>query len=268
MNDISEQQPTTLGEKLTQVKAVEPQRIEVGWLRNLFFSVLNLAFLIAIAALPPWWLLSKPDMSRDLMLSLLGGLIALWLLIQSIRRVPKFVQNLSRARLHPLLAYDHQGFMRNLRLDQKTVIFDGSNIYHFGHANGVDAQPLGMVADQLRAEGYRVVCFFDANIYHRLEEHGAFGREQLHSLFLLEEIFGLAKHEIYVVPSRVQADKFVLDSLKHLPISFAVSNDQFRDYAKKYASVMKGDQWRKGLAISGNEIKLFKHKFKQPVRLN
>ena len=159
MNDISEQQPTTLGEKLTQAKTIESQRVEVGWLQNLLFSVLNLAFMSAIAVLPLWWLLSKPEMSREVMLSFLGMLIALWLLMHSVRWVPKFVTKILRGRLHPLLAYDHQGFMRDLALDQKTVIFDGSNIYHFGHANGVDAQPLGMVAEQLRTEGYRVVCF-------------------------------------------------------------------------------------------------------------
>ncbi len=268
MSDISERQPTTLGEKLARAPRVEQQEVGGDWARNLLFTLINFALLMTISVLPLWWLLSKPDMSRGVMLSVLGVLIGVWLLINSIRRTPKIVQILSRGRLHPLLAHDRQGFMRDLRLDQKTVIFDGSNIYHFGHANGVDPQPLGMVAEQLRVEGYRVVCFFDANIFYTLNEHGAFGPGQQHALFLLEKIFGLAEDEIYVVPSGVQADKFVLDSLKHLPVSFAVTNDQFRDYARTYAKVMKGDQWRKGLTISGNEIKLFKHKFQQPVRLN
>jgi hypothetical protein len=59
-----------------------------------------------------------------------------------------------------------------------------------------------------------------------------------------------------VVPSRVQADEYILEALKHLPISFAVTNDQFRDYAKKYPTVMKDNLWRKGVVISRNEIKL------------
>ena len=87
------------------------------------------------------------------MLYLLGVLIVLWLLSFAVMQIPKFPIRALFDQLHPLLAYDHQGFMRDLRLDQKTVIFDGSNIYHFGHANGVDAQPLGMVAEQLRTEG-------------------------------------------------------------------------------------------------------------------
>jgi hypothetical protein len=74
--------------------------------------------------------------------------------------------------------------------------------------------------------------------------------------------------EIYVVPSGVQADKYILDCLKHLPISFTVSNDQFRDYTKKYPTVMKGNQWRKGIKISKNEIKLLQHRLQSPIRLN
>lgn len=45
------------------------------------------------------------------------------------------------------------------------------------------------------------MCFFDANFFYTLNEHGAFGRGQKHALFLLEEILGLAEDEIYVVPS-------------------------------------------------------------------
>ncbi|OUS36934.1 hypothetical protein A9Q94_07605 [Rhodobacterales bacterium 56_14_T64] len=153
-------------------------------------------------------------------------------------------------------------------MDAKTAIFDGSNIYHFGRNNGLDAQPLGLIAHQLRVEGYRIVCFFDANIFYTLNEHGAFPRDQQHLVMMLEDIFGLRTDEIYVVPSGVQADKYVLDSLKHLPISFAVTNDQFRDYAKKYPTVMKGNQWRKGVVISKNEIKLLHYRLQNPIRLN
>jgi hypothetical protein len=85
---------------------------------------------------------------------------------------------------------------------------------------------------------------------------------------MLDDIFGLRRDEIYVVPKGVQADKYVLDSLKHLPISFAVTNDQFRDYAKKYPTVMKDNQWRKGVVVSNGEIKLQQHRFQNPIRLN
>ena len=59
-----------------------------------------------------------------------------------------------------------------------------------------------------------------------------------------------------------------MSTLRHLPISFAVSNDQFRDYAKSYKSVMQGDQWRKGVSVKGAELKLHKFRFQTPVRVN
>jgi hypothetical protein len=55
--------------------------------------------------------------------------------------------------------------------------------------------------------------------------------------------------------------------LKHLPVSFAVTNDQFRDYAKAYPTVMKGNQWRKGVAITNTEIKVLQHRFQTPIPL-
>ena len=202
------------------------------------------------------------------MLILLAALIALWAFVYRRRRAFSPRKKAAHPKTHSLLANDRQGFMRKLRLDAKTVIFDGSNIYHFGHDNELDAQLLGALAHQLRAEGYRIVCFFDANIFHRLVEHGAFPSDQRHSMAMLDDIFGLRLDEIYVVPKGVQADKYVLNSLKHLPISFAVTNDQYRDYAKKYPTVMKGNQWRKGVVISKGEIKLLQHRFQSPIRLN
>lgn len=160
---------------------------------------------------------------------------------------------------HFLLANDRQGFVRGLRLDEKAAVFDGSNIYHLGHDNKMDAQPLGQIVDLLRSEGYRIICFFDANIFHTLCEHGAFPSEQLHSLAMLEDIFGLKADEIYVVPSGVQADRYILECLKYMPISFAVTNDRYRDYQSQYPTVMKDNLWRKGVVISGNDVKLLHH---------
>ncbi len=81
---------------------------------------------------------------------------------------------------------------------------------------------------------------------------------------MLEDIFGLKEDEIYVVPSGVQADKYILECLKCLPISFAVTNDKFRDYAHQYPTVMKDNLWRKGVVISGGEIKLLQHRLQEP----
>ncbi len=273
-------EPITLGDKFAPVQLKKPYitepRFNFGaWLLNTIFIVLNFFLLTAISALTLWWFLIRPDVDGNIILFLLVALIALWLLVYRRRRITKPRKNAIglktyylRAQDRHLLANDRQGFMRDLRLDAKTVIFDGSNIYHFGHDNGLDAQPLGLIAHQMRAEGYRIVCFFDASIFYRLNEHGAFPRDQHHSVALLENIFGLSADEIYVVPSGVQADKYILDSLKHLPISFAVTNDKYRDYAKKYPTVMKGNQWRKGVVISKNEIKVLQHRLQNPIRLN
>ncbi|MCV6823045.1 hypothetical protein N9C89_00635 [Halocynthiibacter sp. SDUM655004] len=184
-------------------------------------------------------------------LILLATLTMLWWLLNRSARAHK---------QHFLLRNDRQGFMRELRLDEKTAVFDGSNIYHLGHKHGLDAQPLGEVVDLLRSQGYRIVCFFDANIFYTLGKHGAFSSGTRHSLAMLESIFGLKKNEIYIVPSGVQADKYILECLNYLPISFAVSNDRYRDYAHKYPSVMKDNLWRKGVKISGDEIRLLQHR--------
>ncbi|SHJ45228.1 hypothetical protein SAMN05444000_1092 [Shimia gijangensis] len=252
--------PITLGEKLAPVESKNP-RFEFGaWLRNTVLTLLNFSLLTAISALLLWWLLMRPEIGGNIMVVLLAVLIALWLIVYHRLQVSKAEIINAHPQIHSLLANDRQGFMRNLRLDAKTAIFDGSNIYHFGHDNGKDAQPLGEIVHQLRTQGYRIVCFFDANIFYTLNDHGAFPSGQLHSLAELEDIFGLKTDEIYVVPSGVQADKFILESLKHLPISFAVTNDLFRDYAPEYPTVMKGNQWRKGLMISKGEVKLVQHR--------
>lgn len=173
----------------------------------------------------------------------------------------------SQSADHMLLADDRVGFMKSLRLDAKTAVFDGSNIYHFGHSHDVDVLPLGGLVHQLRDEGYRIVCFFDANIFYTLTDHGGMDRNQRHHPDALSDIFGLKGNEIFVVPSGEPADKYVLSLLKHMPISFAISNDQFRDYGKMYGDVMKGNQWRKGVTISKGQVKLLQHRLKSPVRL-
>ncbi|MCF6305314.1 MAG: hypothetical protein L3J33_08085, partial [Rhodobacteraceae bacterium] len=73
------------------------------------------------------------------------------------------------------------------------------------------------------------------NIYFTLRDNGAFeqGKGRF-SIALLEQIFGLTDNEIYVVPKGRQADDFIVESLSHLPVSFAVTNDRFRDFEARY----------------------------------
>lgn len=167
---------------------------------------------------------------------------------------------------HFLIANDQQGFMKTLKLSEKTAIFDGSNIYHFGVANGVGKKALESLVHELRSDGFRVVCFFDANIYFTLRENGEFqDSTEKFSTRILQRIFGLKETEIYIVPSGIQADRFVLESLSLLPISFAVTNDRYRDYEAKYDFLTKDFQWRKGVKISEGNLLLYQHNFKKPL---
>jgi hypothetical protein len=167
---------------------------------------------------------------------------------------------------HFLVSGDQQGFMKNLKLSEKTAIFDGSNIYHFGLENGFGKKALEILIHELRSDGFRVVCFFDANIYFTLRENGEYqnGTEKF-STNILQRIFGLKETEIYVVPSGIQADRFILESLSLLPVSFAVTNDRYRDYEAKYDFLTKDFQWRKGVKISEGNLLLYQHNFKKPL---
>jgi hypothetical protein len=254
--------PITLGDKLM----TNSPTAHIPWLGRVILTLANIALLTGFTTVPLWLLKTKPEMSLGIVFALLVLLVT-WLVVWRRLHFASPLHSASISKGHTLLANDRNGFMSHLRLDAKTAIIDGSNIYHFGHDNDVGTDIIRLLAKQLRSDGYRVVCFFDANIFYTLASHNVLPIDKNHSLQLLEEMTGLERSEIYVVPSGVQADKYILDSLKHLPKSFAVTNDHFRDHAKQYPTVMKGDQWRKGVVIKGNEIRLIKHKFQQPVRL-
>lgn len=244
--------PTKLGEALSQDFDTNQELMISSWFWKLLQQGFYFGLLACLSALALWWFLGRPDVDAVPALIFLTAMIVFWWFVHRQFRGKK---------QHFLLANDRQGFMRDLQLDEKTAVFDGSNIYHLGRAHKLDAQPLGEIVYLLRLQGYRIVCFFDANIFHTLGEHGAFPTGKRHSLALLERIFGLQKDEIYIVPGGVQADKYILECLKFMPISFAVSNDKYRDYASQYPTVMKDKLWRKGVAISGDEIKLLQHNF-------
>lgn len=261
-------EPITLGDKFALIEPKDRSSNFSARLRSTFYAVLNFLLMTATCAVILWWFVMPHDMVGNVVPVLLAALILLWFFVYRRWRGTAPHKKPRHLKTNWLLADDRVGFMLDLRLSDKTAIFDGSNIYHFGHDIELDAVPLGQVVQRLRAEGYRIVCFFDANIFYTLSEHGAFPGHQKHSLALLEDIFELRTDEIYVVPKGVQADKYVLESLKHLPISFAVTNDQFRDYANQYPTVMKDNLWRKGVVISNNEIKLQQYQFQHPIQLN
>lgn len=252
----------TLGDVLAARETNAGTSARQVWVRRVVDAVLNTIIWAAFVSLILWWVLADFRATPALGIGLIGLGVA-WVVLAYRGRVVR-----TRTAQHFLLAHDQHGFMGGLRLDAKSAIIDGNNIYHFGLGEDLGADALRLVAEQLRAEGYRVVCFFDANIFYTLIENGALSGDQRHSRSLLTQIFGLDASEIYVVPSGVQADKYIMSTLRHLPISFAVSNDRFRDYAKSYKSVMQGDQWRKGVSVKGAEIKLHKFRFQTPVRVN
>jgi hypothetical protein len=258
--------------------------------KEMFYAGLLMALLLITAAIPLVWLMSGAQLWVAVILVAMCVPLLFWVVVARARddaratsdnpgwptsepitkRKSGLFANMRpppAPKPHSLLLNDRQGFMKHMRLDAKTAIFDGSNVYHFGNEHGLDAQPLGMLAHRLREEGYRIVCFFDANIFYTLQEHGAFTKDTRHSVDTLNDIFGLAADEIYVVPSGIQADRYILNALKYLPISFAVTNDRFRDFAKQYPEVMKG-QWRKGVVISKGELRLTQHKLQTPIRMD
>lgn len=156
--------------------------------------------------------------------------------------------------------------MKALKLSDKTAVFDGSNIHHFVLESGVARIALTRLIQELRADGCRVVCFFDANIYFTLIENGEFQKgNQRFSINILQRLFGLEENEIYVVPSDVQADQFIVETLSLLPISFAVTNDRFRDYEPNYDFLTNDRSWRKGVTIKDGNLLLYQHSFKHPL---
>jgi len=258
--------PRTLGEVLSQAKP-SGAKISEPKLQLVTHQVISILLLTVLTTIPIWWIIQAPKPNSTTTIALAVFVSIFWLLITYQRKKTRSIGPGRRRLQHSLLAHDRQGFMAGLKLAQKTVIIDGSNLYHFGLNEELGTRALALIAQQLRIEGYRVVCFFDANIHYTLIKNGAASADQRHSLTTLSECFALGLDEIYVVPAGIQADKFILDSLKHLPISFTVTNDRFRDYAKAYPTVMTGDQWRKGVVVTNNEIRIIKHRFASPVYL-
>ncbi|VAW05188.1 hypothetical protein MNBD_ALPHA07-990 [hydrothermal vent metagenome] len=253
--------PVTLGDKLDlqkgdeQVEILQIQRM--GFLQILIITTTIL--LSAIITVLSWSTFKAPY----------PGLAAA---IICIFNIIKLLPKRSRERhvpikeRHMLISADKQGFMSSLKLSDKTAILDGSNIYHFGLENRVGRNALKLLVDELRYDGYRVVCFFDANIYFTLLENGEFQQGRMRfSIRILQNIFDLKETEIYVVPKGIQADRFIIESLSLLPISFAVTNDRYRDYEAMYDFLSKDDQWRKGMKIKQGCLHLYQYKFQRPL---
>lgn len=233
--------PVTLGDKLKSRKPIALAKF------GLVF------FVAAIIGLLSWWSLHS---------ALVGALA--FILCSMLLGIVLFK---NRQNTHFLLYADREGFMKSLKLVDKTAIFDGNNIYHLGLDHGVGTRVLKTLAQNLRADGYRIICFFDANIYFRLRDNGEFLRGIPFATQILQTAFDLKAKEIYVVPSRLQADLFIVETLSHLPKSFAVTNDRFRDFEDKYDFLAKDRDWRKGVKIKKGTLHLYQYSFKPPLKV-
>lgn len=240
MSDEAEA-PVTLGDKLRIQRVGQTLKLP------------HILFLSPVVGFLSWWSFESTELGIGT-----AVLCAVYFTLESFRKSP--------GRSHFIISGDQQGFMKTLKLSDKTAIFDGSNIYQFGVKNGVGIRALAILIQELRSDGFRVVCFFDANIFFVLLENGEFqkGTERF-SIKILQRLFGLRETEIYVVPSGNQADKFVIESLSLLPISFAVTNDRFRDYEAKYDFLAEDKQWRKGVTTEEGNLLLYKYNFKHPL---
>ncbi len=112
----------------------------------------------------------------------------------------------------------------------------------------------------MRQQPQQIVCFFDANIYYRLRENGVIDPKARFSVSLLEQVFDLRCHEIYVVPSGTDADKYIIETLQRLRNARIVTNDRYRDYHALYPRLRDQQHWRKGVSIKGNRMFVQGHK--------
>ncbi len=231
---------TTLGDVLRQ-QGKRPKLIPI---------FLGLLILVAGAAI--WWWTKDLKMVASVFGGGAVGLGVVW--------------RHAKPKLPLLLQHDQRGIIDGLVLSEKTILIDGNNIYHFGLDHKVGHKALKELAFELIADGFRIVCFFDASIYFTLRENGEFkkSREKF-SIKIIQRIFGLNPDEIYVVPSGTQADDFIVEAASHMPKSVTISNDKFRDFKSRYPDLFKDRGWRKGVSIVNGELLLHQYKFDCPV---
>jgi len=238
----STKEPVTLGEKLQNQSETR--------LPELFIVF----FVPALWGFAAWWL------SQSIVSGIMTLIICAVFLVAIL-----FVKAESD---HFLILADRNGFMKSLKLADKTVLFDGSNIYHLGLEHLVGTKPLKTLVQRLREDGYRIICFFDANIYFTLRDNSEFqSHRERFSPAILQRLFGLEANEIYVVPSKNQADLYIVETLSHLPKSFAVTNDRYRDYEPRYEFLLKDHGWRKGVKIKKGTLQLYQYSFKPPLEV-
>lgn len=244
--------PITLGDKLNPQRASSPQKsLGISFGKSIFALLVS-----ATLSTSFWWATNSP----------LAGIAVLIICRLFFGQLLFARQPLEQKQAaHFLLQADRERFMKSLKLLDKTAIFDGNNIYHFGLDHRLGTRALKILVQHLRADGHRIVCFFDANIYYTLRDHGDLETDGRFSIKILNSAFDLNPDEIYIVPSGTQADKFIVETLMHLRRAFAVTNDRFRDHKRQYRFLVKSD-WRKGVEMNGTSLQLYKYRFKKSLK--
>ena len=138
--------PITLGDKLM----TNSPTAHIPWLGRVILTLANIALLTGVTTVPLWLLKTKPEMSLGIVFALLVLLVT-WLVVWRRLHFASPLHSTSISKGHTLLANDRNGFMSHLRLDAKTAIIDGSNIYHFGHDNDVGTDIIRLLANSCAA---------------------------------------------------------------------------------------------------------------------
>ena len=163
---------------------------------------------------------------------------------------------------------------RDIDPERLTVVIDGNNLYHFGadqcrQGAGIRHayQPLLSLAAAFRDHEYSIVCFFDANIYHTIEDLGDMPANARHEEAILQRLFNLRSDEIFQVPSGVQADDHILEYVSRHPKAFILSNDRFRQYGNQYAFMDQDTSWRKSIYLKEGRLTLQHSPLQSDIRL-
>lgn len=163
---------------------------------------------------------------------------------------------------------------RNIDPERLTVVIDGNNLYHFGadqcrRGAGIRHayQPLLSLAAVFRDNGYNIVCFFDANIYHTIEDFSDMPANTRHEEAILQKLFYLRPDEIFQVPPGVQADDHILEYVARHPKAFILSNDRFRQYGDRYSFMQRDTSWRKSVDLKDGHLILQHSPLQSDVRV-
>lgn len=111
----------------------------------------------------------------------------------------------------------------------KFVVIDAANVVRSSQGDPPSLLRLIGLLVELEKQKFTYKCFFDANTMYVLKESGLLDEAKAYRELLRDF------YDVFIeVPGKTRADDFILDyAHKHgTPI---ISNDQYRDFAKKYA---------------------------------